>query len=105
MELTGKEVLARIFRERDWREYKDIIFLEERKVVDNWNRIENRWLLIYPDRRLEYRVDHWLYSSSELELMLRSVGFDVVEVYGGLEGTPYDNLANRLVVIAYKSGY
>ena len=102
MELTGKEVLARIFRKRDWREYRDIIFLEERNIVDDWAKIENRWLLITPERKLEYRVDHWVYSSGELESMLRSVGFDSIEIYGGLDASPYDNSAARLVVIAHK---
>jgi SAM-dependent methyltransferase len=102
MEIMGKEVLARVFQERDWREQDGIFFLQERKIVDNWNRIENRWLLLHPERRLEYRLDHWLYSSSELKSLLQSVGFGSIEIYGGLDGSPYDNSATRLVVVARK---
>jgi hypothetical protein len=102
MEIMGKEVLARVFQERDWREQDGIFFLQERKIVDNWNRIENRWLLLHPERRLEYRLDHWLYSSSELKSLLQSVGIGSIEIYGGLDGSPYDNSATRLVVVARK---
>lgn len=46
MELMGKEVLARIFRERDWREEGETIILEERQVSANWGWIDNHWILI-----------------------------------------------------------
>ena len=46
IDIMGKEVLARIFRERDWYELDNTMVLEERKVCANWSWMENRWLMI-----------------------------------------------------------
>ncbi len=47
MDLSGKEVLARHFQERNWSELDDgSLFLEERRLEDGWERIENRWLIV-----------------------------------------------------------
>jgi len=37
MDLMGKEILARIFRERDWHEENGIIIMEERKISKDWS--------------------------------------------------------------------
>jgi SAM-dependent methyltransferase len=100
LEMMGKEVLARIFRPRDWREEGGITVLEEREVVEHWSRIENRWILLSDATRSEYEFSHWLYSAAELCDMLRGCGFCEVEVYGNLSGSPYDHKAERLVVFA-----
>lgn len=102
IELMGKEILARIFRERDWRERDGAILLEERQIVDDWNRIENRWILLQGQNRREFTVSHWLYSAAELSALLTEVGFSTVDVYGDLEGAAYDHRAKRLVTVARK---
>jgi SAM-dependent methyltransferase len=101
LEMMGKEVLARIFRERDWGEQDGILFLEERKVSKNWSWMENRWVLLRGQERREFEVSHWLYSAAELSAMLKECGFSSVDVYGDLEGAPYDHRARRLVVVAH----
>ena len=46
IDIMGREVIARIFREREWRDLPDgSVFLEERRAVRGWTRIANRWLL------------------------------------------------------------
>ena len=46
VDIIGKEVLARNFRERDWHSCPDgTLFLEERKLIGAWERIESRWTL------------------------------------------------------------
>jgi SAM-dependent methyltransferase len=104
IDIMGKEVLARIFRERDWREHEqdDLIFLEERKISCNWSWIDNRWIILQGTERREFHVSYWLYSAAELSQMLYRAGFGSVDVCGSLEGTPYDQNALRLVVIACK---
>ena len=102
IELMGKEVLARIFRPRDWYEQDGVLFLEERTVTRNWSWIENRWIRIEQNDRKEFTLAHRLYSAMELEEMLYSAGFSRVAIFGSLEGTPYDNHAGRLVVIGEK---
>jgi SAM-dependent methyltransferase len=102
VELMGKEVLARIFRERDWFERDGVIFLEDRKVTRNWTWMENRWIMIRGQERYEFNLSHWIYSAVELEAILRQSGFKMVEIYGNITGDPYDLAASRLIVVGHK---
>ena len=100
LDLMGKEVLARIFRERDWHREEGFVVMEERVVRNAWSWIESRWTILRPGRKTEIQLSHRLYSAAELEGLLRSAGFGSVEVYGDLEGSPYDHNARRLVSVA-----
>lgn len=102
MSMMGKEVLARIFQPRDWLEHEGAFRLEDRRVSNDWSRMENRWILLRGQERFEYQVSHWLYSAAELRAMLTDSGFRSVEVYGDLEGSPYDQAAKQLVAVARK---
>ena len=102
MEMMGKEVLARIFRERDWREENGVIWLEERKVSKDWTWIDCRWVLLQGNKRKEFCISHRLYSAAELSALLKDCGFHSVDIHGDLAGAPYDPTAQRLVVVAHK---
>jgi SAM-dependent methyltransferase len=103
IDMMGKEVLARIFNPRDWREIENgFFFLQERRINHNWSWIENRWILLCNDERYEVEVSHWLYSATELTTMLKQAGFSMIDIYGDLEGAPYDHVARRLVAVARK---
>jgi SAM-dependent methyltransferase len=54
IETQGKEILAREFQEREWSEEGDLLILSERKVSQNWGRIETRWIVIRGAERVEY---------------------------------------------------
>jgi len=105
MEMMGKEILARIFRERDWERVGDLLVLEERRVMRDWSWVESRWTLIRAEgagraQLVELDLSHRLYSAAELSALLESVGFHPVEVYGDLAGSRYDTEAKRLVMVA-----
>lgn len=102
MELMGKEVLARIFQERDWRQEDGAILLEERKVGKNWEFIESRWILFKDGKKYEHTFYPKLYSAVELCEMLSRCGFREMETFGGLDGSPYDQNANRLTVLGHR---
>jgi SAM-dependent methyltransferase len=102
IEMMGKEILARVFRERDWHQSNGAYFLEERRVCKDWTWIENRWILLKGGRKKEFRVCHRLYSAAELGALLKDCGFSEVKAYGDLAGAPYDHQARRLVVVARK---
>jgi SAM-dependent methyltransferase len=103
MELMGKEILARVFRRYDWHEEPDgTLVLEERTIKPDWSWIEVRWIIVRGNDRRECRFGHRLYSAVELRELLTSVGFASVSAYGSLDATPYDNNAERLVVVAKK---
>jgi SAM-dependent methyltransferase len=102
MDMAGKEIVARIFRERDWRQEGDMTILEERKVSRNWGWMENRWIILKDGEEQEVRLSLRLYSAVELSTLLSDCGFGRADVYGDMAGSPYDHTAQRLVVVAHK---
>ncbi|MFZ1889043.1 MAG: hypothetical protein WAU33_13495 [Candidatus Binataceae bacterium] len=73
-----------------------------RRLLDGWSRIETHWILLDGNTRRESSFVLRLYSGSELTSLLRSVGFQSVELYGTLAGKPYDHAAERLIAVATK---
>lgn len=103
IEMIGKEIIARIFQPRDWHEQEEgTIVLEERSTARDWSWMENRWILLKGDQRIERDFCHRLYSAVELKNLLLSCGFSSAQAYGSLDGTPYDHEAKRLTVVARK---
>lgn len=102
LELMGKEILARVFRERDWREENGVVILEEGKIGKNWGSVENRWIMLKDGKTYEGRFSHRLYCAVGLCDLLKDCGFGRVDVYGDLSGSAYDQKAKRLVVVAHK---
>ncbi|MHC4448072.1 MAG: class I SAM-dependent methyltransferase [Planctomycetota bacterium] len=103
LELMGREVIASGFQPRGWHELEDgTLWLEERTLVDHWRSIHNRWILVRGGKRSEFGFTLRTYAASELLDLLRDTGFTDAVAYGSLEGTPYDQDAKRLVVVARK---
>jgi len=105
IEMMGKEVLARIFQERDWvwlDEEEGAIILEERKLSQGWSWIESTWTLLREAVRKTYTVSHRLYAGTEMASLLQQAGFASVTLFGGLDSVPYDQNARRLVAVAGK---
>ena len=102
MDLLGKETLARIFSPTSSRDVPDGLVVHRHRIVDDWSRISNEWILLQRDGSppRTFRFSHWLYSARELRDMLMRAGFGEVAVYGNLAGAPYDHQAARLVVVA-----
>jgi len=102
IEMEGKELLAQKFRERDWNEINGFIILEERKLLNNWEKLESRWIILKDDQQIEHKFVLRLYSAMEITSLLKQCGFTDVNIYGSLEGIEYDQSAKRLVVVAQK---
>ncbi len=103
IQMMGKEIIARIFQERDWHETEDgTLVLEERKVTREWGWMENRWIMIRGNERSERHFCHRPYSATELTTLLLECGFKTAQAFGGIDGSPYDHQAKRLVVVARK---
>lgn len=102
IETMGKEIAAREFQERTWSEHGDSLVLAERKPIQNWSRIQTRWIVIKGNQRVEHTVSVRSYSALELWSLLSHCGFANVRVYGDLEGRDYDHEAKRLVVVGTK---
>jgi hypothetical protein len=91
--------MAHDFRERKWEEQGDLLLLSEQRVTRNCGRIETRWIAIRGARRFDHRVSLRSFSGVELASLMSSCGFPDVRVYGSLDGTDYDQAAQRLVVV------
>ncbi len=102
MEMGGKEIFARDFREQNWHEADGNFLLEERTIHENWSRVENRWIVFRDNIRQEFTFSLRLYSGAELSELLKECGFRGVEIFGDLSGNPYDQDATRLVAVAKK---
>ncbi len=102
LEMLGKEILGRIFREKDWTEIDDTVVLEERKIGKSWEKIENRWVVCKDGLRSEHRFTLRLFSAAEISSLLKAHGFSKVNIYGSIQGDGYDEKAQRLVVVAQK---
>lgn len=102
LELMGKEVLASIFSPISTYELEDgTLLVQKHRIEDGWRKIHNEWLIIENDRvKNRWRFSHWVYSAAELEDMLQTAGFSVQNVYGSINGIPYDSEADRLVIVA-----
>lgn len=102
MEMMGKEILAGIYKKRDWNEADNMFLLEERIIDDNWAGINNRWILIKKRKRSEFNFYLRLYSGTEISKLLKNSGFNSVRLFSDLEGSPYNNNARRLIAVAEK---
>ncbi len=103
MDMMGKEILARIFRPRDWERMEDgSIALYERRVERDWSWVENTWIILREGKSQEFNLSHRIYSANELATLLKTVGFERVQAYGWLDGSPYDHQARRLVMVGQR---
>lgn len=99
----GKETLARKFQEKSWG-YTDegMIWLQEREVRNNWSWMWNRWILLNGEKRTEMEISHRLYAGSEMVTLLMECGFSRVDIFGDLDGSPYNQRAKQLITVGYK---
>jgi SAM-dependent methyltransferase len=102
MDMAGKEWIAKVYQKRDWREKDGVFVLEERIPVNNWRYLDNRWIVIKDGKKEEFMFRLRTYSAVELTDLLKSQGFDNVEIFSDLEGAPYAEKVKRLVAVAVK---
>lgn len=103
IDLMGKERLAKAYQPTITQEYSDGgILIERPRIVEDWTRIHNEWMLIRGDsvHRFSFRLN--IYSGQELRDLLTRAGFSNVLLYGDLSGNEYGIDASRLVAVAQK---
>ncbi len=101
LDVMGKEILNRIYTERDWGRLDGGFFLEERFLKDEY--LESNWILIKDGEVMEHRFLYKLYSRNELKRLLRRAGFTSVEIYGDLHRSNYGKNSERLIAISTKN--
>ena len=101
-ELLGKEVVPKMFVEREWTEIDGTYFLDDRRVNNNWSRIVNHCRIIKDGVVKDGTFSLTIFSGVEFSDMLRTAGFSEISLYGDLSGSPYDQHAKKLVAVAVK---
>jgi SAM-dependent methyltransferase len=101
VDVTGKEILARVFQDTRSAIAPDGTLIVWRTAVsDDWTRVRGEWHAIRGDTARVFRVEHWIYSARELRALLQQAGFGDVRTYGDFEGHEYGTAAARLVAVA-----
>ncbi|MFP4001801.1 MAG: class I SAM-dependent methyltransferase, partial [Thermoplasmata archaeon] len=100
LDVMGKKILDEIYTDTDRWRMDDGYFLEERKIREDLNMLESEWKLIKDNGEVhKHKFMYKLYTREDLEEMLDEVGFKEVSIYGDLEGSDYDEGAERLIVL------
>ena len=100
LEVNAKEWIAAHFLPSSCDEMEDgRLLVQRRRILADWTRIENEWILIGPEDVRRHTIEHTIYSGRELRDLLRAAGFGEVRLYGGLDGSEYGRESKRLVVV------
>jgi len=102
MDYYSKEIAAMRDLGYHWSEQDGIYNMEKAQIKDNWKKIQRTWIKVEDGETVEYKWEQRLYSASEIEKMLKQVGFSNIEFYGNMDGEDFDQEAERLIVVAEK---
>jgi SAM-dependent methyltransferase len=103
IELLGKERLARILQSTISMNLPDgTIVVERHRILDDWTRVGNEWLVLRNGRYKSYNFQNTVYSGLELRDRMEHVGFIPVNLYGNLDGAEYGPDAERLIAVGRK---
>ncbi|MDR3161228.1 MAG: class I SAM-dependent methyltransferase [Spirochaetaceae bacterium] len=102
IETLGKEIAVRDFVEAEWFEREGYTVLTRYCPVDSWASLQNQWILIKGEKRIEKTFTQRLYAASELRTLLEEAGFSPVEIYGDWDKAPYDHRAAALIAVGRK---
>lgn len=100
LEVNGKETAVRDFVRSEEFERGGWSVRTEYAVVGAWEGLRNRWILSRDGESVDRSFTLRLYSGVELRRALLEAGFASVELFGGLDGSPYDQEARSLVALA-----
>ncbi|MEU7229045.1 class I SAM-dependent methyltransferase [Streptomyces chrestomyceticus] len=103
LDMAGKELLARRVTPPKVVQRGDDLLVQTDTVLDDWARLRSDWVLVRGDRVTRTSLVWFVYSAVELRRMAGEAGFQEVEVFGGFDGRPYDQDAERLVLRAVRA--
>jgi SAM-dependent methyltransferase len=104
MEVIGKERLARTWKDTICTQHADgSLFVQRPQLREDWCRVYSDWILVKDGNARSFSFEHTIYSGRELKDRLLSCGFGQVQLFGDLQGSPYNLEATRLVAVARKS--
>lgn len=102
LDVAGKELLARKVVPPKVVRRGDDLLVQTDTVLDDWARLRSDWVLVRGDRVDRAGLEWSVYSAVELRAMAEEAGFGRIEVFGGFDGRPYDQDAERLILRAVR---
>ncbi|MER8226381.1 class I SAM-dependent methyltransferase [Streptomyces sp. NPDC094143] len=102
LDLAGKELLARKVTPPKVVQRGEDLMVQTDTVLDDWARLRSDWVLVRGERITRASLVWFVYSAVELRRMVEEAGFSRVEVFGGFDGRPYDENAERLILRAVR---
>ncbi|HVN05232.1 MAG TPA: methyltransferase domain-containing protein [Bryobacteraceae bacterium] len=100
MDVISKEYVISQRSPTRWEQLPGGVLIQHYDVFPGWGRLRVEWLLVEGERARHFEFAHNLYSGQELAALLATAGFGEVQLFGSLDGGPYDAAATRLVVRA-----
>jgi SAM-dependent methyltransferase len=104
LDVAGKELLARKVTPPKVVQRGDDLLVQTDTVLDDWARLRSDWVLVRGDRVTRASLVWFVYSAVELRRMAREAGFRDIAIFGGFDGRPYDQDAERLILRAVRTG-
>jgi SAM-dependent methyltransferase len=100
LETNGKETAVRDFTPGESFERGGWEIRTEFSVVGPWEGLRNRWVVSRDGTTVDRAFVLRLYAGTELRAALLEAGFAEASLFGGLDGSPYDQAARSLVALA-----
>lgn len=102
LDVINRDYLMSVFRPNDWTEADDgRLTLEERHWDAMTGRVHAQWTVVDGDgRRVRHGHDERIYTLQELELRLGMAGLEVLNAFGGFDGSALGRTSRRLIVLA-----
>lgn len=80
------------------------LIIDERQFDLRTSRSNGCMTMLFPDgRRAEYHESVRVYTLTELTRLIEAAGFEIVNYYGGLNGSPLTPSSHRMVVLSRKT--
>jgi SAM-dependent methyltransferase len=102
MSIAGKEVVARQFVSTIEKCKAGVKLTRKSFIRDGWTHLEQLWELNDDSSRQHFFTSQQLYSANELRDLLGHIGFSKIQIFGSLDGAPYDQDAKAMVALALK---
>lgn len=96
------ESLLPHLEDRVWAEVGDIILLAQNDYVAEESRLDTCFTFVREGTIEQRDVSHWIFTVAEQHRMLKSAGFQVLELFANVSGSPFEAGSPELVLVAEK---